>query len=77
VLVERTFAIGGWVCLTGAVVLAAAFVRVGAVGADPLVLLTPGMLGGFGGFFLWVSVGARTERIRLLELAEEPERPPR
>ena len=65
-MAERTFAIGGWLCVGAAVLFAVAIVGSGALAVAPEVLTTPVLFGVMGGLFLAVSRQARADRRSLL-----------
>ncbi len=71
VLVERAFAIGGYVLLAVGGLVLAVF---SAYPATALLGFLPagGFLLGFGGFFLYVGKEARKDRRRLLDSVELP-----
>jgi hypothetical protein len=71
-LIERTFAVGGVLCIVLGALLAAAFLSAGGLALLAGAVLGPVLLIGFGGFFLYVARQARQDRQRLLALAESP-----
>jgi len=63
-LIERTFALGGWVCIVSGVALALAIVLL-APGAW-VALSSSAFLIGFGALFVFVGRDARRSRLELL-----------
>jgi hypothetical protein len=73
---ERVFLIGGGLCLAAGLLLLA-FLFVDGFGSSSFVVLYPGVLFLlFGGFFVYVGRGARTDRLALLRLGERGAPPP-
>jgi hypothetical protein len=75
-MVERTFAIGGWLCLGSAALFIAGIVASDAFVEAPELLLTPLLFGVMGGMFLYASAQARADRRALLLIGSGPEREP-
>jgi O-antigen ligase len=70
-LPERVFTIGGWLCIATSALLAAAI----ALNPSPFLwylIPTVVLFLGLGAFFLYVGLGARRDRRRLLESPERP-----
>ena len=76
-LVERTFQIGGALMIIVAVLLAFAVLATGAYLWTVNLLVAPALLAGFGIFFWRVGAEARSDRLALLSMGENPGDPPR
>jgi hypothetical protein len=79
-LIERTFAIGGYLCVGSAGLFAAVAVASGALAVAPELLLTPVLFGIMGVMFLYAAAQARADRRALLSLGNAsgpagPDRP--
>jgi len=68
-LIERTFAVGGWLCVAAAALYVVAIVGAGAF--DAVLLVTPVLFSVMGAMFLYASAQARADRRRLLALGAD------
>ena len=69
-LIERTFAIGGALCLAAAALLGAALVLTAALSEDPFLVATPVLFVVLAALFVVTARQARSDRAALLSLAE-------